>query len=69
MMKTIIIYESSHHENTKKLVDAISKRHEITAVPVTQASDLDLRAYDAVSYTHLFANKAGRGMFFHRESG
>ncbi len=48
MMKTIIIYESSHHENTKKLVDAISKRHEITAVPVTQASHLDLRAYDVI---------------------
>ncbi len=31
-MKSMIIYESTHHENTKKLVDAIAKKHSVPAL-------------------------------------
>lgn len=31
-MKTGIVYESTHHGNTKKLLDAIAKKYEVTLI-------------------------------------
>lgn len=31
-MKTAIVYVSTHHGNTKKLVDAISEKYDITVI-------------------------------------
>lgn len=31
-MKTAIVYYSRHHENTKKLLDAIAKKYEVTLI-------------------------------------
>ena len=45
-MKTILIYESTHHENTKKLVDAVAKRYGIRTATVEEAATMDLSAYD-----------------------
>lgn len=36
-MKTIIIYESAHHGNTKKLVDAIVKKYGIKGISIDEA--------------------------------
>nr|WP_296438152.1 flavodoxin domain-containing protein [uncultured Acetatifactor sp.] len=47
-MKTIIIYESTHHGKTKKLVDAVAQRYEIKTVTVEEASRADLKAYDRI---------------------
>jgi len=47
-MKTIMIYKSAHHKNTKKLVDAISEKHGIKAVDVTEAGSVNLEDYDVI---------------------
>ena len=41
-MKSIIIYESTHHGNTKKLVDAIAAKHNVEAVSIENAETIDL---------------------------
>lgn len=49
-MKTAIIYYSKHHENTKKLLDAIksASSDEITLIDVTTTSSANLENYDMV---------------------
>ena len=47
-MKSIIIYESTHHENTKRLVDAIAKKHNVENVSIENAEAIDLSGYDIV---------------------
>lgn len=47
-MKSIIIYESTHHGNTKKLVDAIAEKHNVETVGIENAGSVDLSGYDMV---------------------
>lgn len=47
-MKSIIIYESTHHENTKKLVDAIVKKHNVETASIENAESIDLSGYDTI---------------------
>ena len=51
-MKTAIIYYSKHHENTKKLLDAIREAHpdDVTLIDVLAADAADLSEYDAVGF-------------------
>lgn len=51
-MKTAIVYYSKHHENTKKLLDAIKKSSsdDITLIDVTQTSTHSLSKYDLVGF-------------------
>ena len=51
-MKTAIIYYSKHHENTKKLLDAIKKSSsdEIQLIDVTAAKSVDLSSYDMIGF-------------------
>lgn len=49
-MKTAIIYYSRHHENTKKLLDAIAKENDVTLIDVTNNPPTDLSVYDAVGF-------------------
>lgn len=51
-MKTAIIYYSKHHENTKKLLDAIKKASsdEITLIDVTKTASADLEEYDVIGF-------------------
>lgn len=49
-MKTAIIYYSKHHGNTKKLLDAISAKHEVTLIDATQAREFDLTNYDRIGF-------------------
>lgn len=35
-MKTAIVYFSKHHGNTKKLLDAIAQKNELTLIDVTK---------------------------------
>ena len=51
-MKTAIIYYSKHHENTKKLLDAIREAHpdDVTLIDVLAADAADLMEYDAVGF-------------------
>lgn len=48
-MKTLILYYSSHHGNTKKLVDAIVAQGNVTAVDVSAATVTDCSDYDMTS--------------------
>ena len=49
-MKSVIIYASTHHGNTKKLVDAIAKECEIEVVDATKAREKDLKDYDLIGF-------------------
>ena len=59
-MNAIIIYISTHHENTKKLVDAISEKYNIKAVPLSEAHTIDLNSYDIIG----FASGIAFGKFY-----
>ncbi len=48
-MKTVIVYASTHHGNTKKLLDAIAaKDPELSLLDVVAQKSADLSGYDAV---------------------
>lgn len=51
-MKTAIIYYSRHHENTKKVLDAIkdSSKDEITLMDATKQSTINLENYDTIGF-------------------
>ncbi len=45
-MKTAIVYYSKHHENTKKLLDAIAQKHNIALINAVETDSADLSQYD-----------------------
>ena len=47
-MKTAIVYYSEHHGNTKKLLDAIAEKHDVTLINVTKSPETDLSGYDRI---------------------
>ena len=49
-MKTAIAYVSTHHGNTKKLVDAIAAKHEVTVIDANAQKEADLEEYDLIGY-------------------
>ena len=49
-MKTLIVYYSSHHGNTKKLVDAIVAQGNVTAVDASAITVTDCSDYDLIGF-------------------
>ena len=49
-MKTAIVYCSTHHSNTKKLIDAIAIDHEVTLFDATTIKTADLTEFDCVGF-------------------
>ena len=49
-MKTVIIYYSQHHGNTKMLLDAIAAHEEVTLINVVDAKNADLTSYDCIGF-------------------
>ena len=49
-MKTAIVYYSEHHGNTKKLLDAIAAKHDVTLISVTKQPETDLSGYDRIGF-------------------
>ncbi len=49
-MKTVIVYYSRHHGNTKKLVKAIRKRFGVDIVNCTKGEGVDLTLYDRIGF-------------------
>lgn len=48
-MKTVIVYHSTHHGNTKKLLDAIKEKHpSVKLVDITRSQIENLGEYDAI---------------------
>ena len=48
MKKVAIVYASTHHGNTKKLVDVISQNLSVTLIDATQQPRADLTDYDLI---------------------
>lgn len=49
-MRVAIIYRSKHQGNTKKLVDAIAKRYDVTLINARFVTGMDLSRFDAVGF-------------------
>ena len=48
-MKTAIVYASTHHGNTKKLLDAIAAAYEVDLIDAVKIPEKDLNRYAAVN--------------------
>ena len=46
--KTVIVYVSTHHGNTKKLLEAIADKHDVDLVDVTENETCDLSGYGRI---------------------
>ena len=49
-MKTAIVYCSRHHGNTKKLLDAIAQKHDVTLIDAVEKPDADLSGYELIGF-------------------
>lgn len=49
-MKYAIVYYSRHHGNTKKLLDAIAAREEVTLIDAAVESGADLGEFDCIGF-------------------
>ena len=49
-MKTVIVYYSRHHGNTKKLLDAIAAQEEVTLIDVLEGRETDLTVFDRIGF-------------------
>lgn len=49
-MKTAVVYASTHHGNTKKLVDAIAENENIDIVNSVDIKEYDLQNYDLIGF-------------------
>ena len=47
-METAIVYYSKHHGNTKKLLDAIAEKNEVTLIDVTEDKDADISTFERI---------------------
>lgn len=47
-MNTVIVYYSKHHGNTRKLLDAIAEKNDVTLIDVVAQPGADLSAYDRI---------------------
>lgn len=47
-MKTVIVYASTHHGNTKKLLEAIVERNDVDLLDVVANARCDLSGYDRI---------------------
>ena len=50
MSNAVIIYASTHHGNTKKVVEAIAKEFDVELVDATQVQEKDLSGYDLIGF-------------------
>lgn len=49
-MKSAIIYYSKHHQNTKKMLDAIAEQHEITLIDASKTNSFDLNNFELIGF-------------------
>ena len=50
MYKAVIIYASTHHGNTRKLVEAISDHYEVEKIDAEAEQERDLSEYDLIGF-------------------
>lgn len=61
-MKAVIVCESTHHGNTRKLVDAIAAKFAVEVCDIAQADTIDLNAYELIG----FASGISYGKFYEK---
>lgn len=49
-MKTAIVFYSRHHANTRKLLDAIAQRYDVTLIDALEQPDADLSGYEMIGF-------------------
>lgn len=49
-MKTAVVYYSKHHGNTKKVLDAIAEKFDITLINAAEIPIADLSEYDLIGF-------------------
>lgn len=49
-MKAVIVCASTHHGNTRKLVDAIAKEYDVDIIDSTKVAEADLSDYDLIGF-------------------
>lgn len=49
-MKTAIVYCSRHHGNTKKLLDAIAQKHDVTLIDAVERPNAELSGYELIGF-------------------
>ncbi|MGI6280263.1 MAG: flavodoxin domain-containing protein [Acutalibacteraceae bacterium] len=49
-MKTVIVYVSKHHGNTKKLAEAIAANCKVTLIDGIKEKEIDLAGYDCIGF-------------------
>ena len=49
-MKTVIMYASVHHNNTKKIVDAIADEYGVDIIDAAKITEKDLSGYDLIGF-------------------
>ena len=49
-MKSVIVYASTHHGNTKKVVEAIAQECGVELVDATKVHEKDLSEYDLIGF-------------------
>lgn len=57
-MKIAIIYISTHHGNTKKIINEMSKETNIDLLKISEAKKTDLTQYDTIGFAS--------GVYFHK---
>lgn len=50
MNKAVIVYASTHHGNTRKLVDAVSREFAVELIDATVQPQADLSEYDLIGF-------------------
>ena len=50
MKKTVIIYASTHHGNTRKLIEAISEKYQIDIIDAIEQKFANLSEYDLIGF-------------------
>ena len=50
MYKAAIIYASTHHGSTRKLVEAIADKYEVVQIDTTNCQQADLSGYDLIGF-------------------
>lgn len=49
-MKTAVVYCSRHHGNTKKVLDAIAGKFDLTLIDAVETPDANLEEYDMIGF-------------------
>lgn len=49
-MKTVIVYHSSHHGNTRKVAEAIARGRDVTLIDASAVKSADLSGYELIGF-------------------